>query len=109
MRAGLGFARPARPRASGEQAVRYHKQLAKVERAFRSLKSVDLKVRPIHHHTENRVRAHVFLCMLAYYLEWHMRQLLAPMLFDDAEPDAGDALRSSVVAPAQRSPQAEQK
>jgi transposase len=95
--------------ASSEDAVRYYKELSKVERAFRSLKSIDLKVRPIHHHLENRVRAHVFLCMLAYYVEWHMRRSLATMLFDDADPAAGEALRSSVVAPAQRSPQAQQK
>jgi transposase len=95
--------------ASSEEAVRYYKALSKVERAFRSLKSIDLKVRPIHHRTADRVRAHVFLCMLAYYVEWHMRRCWAPMLFDDADPAAGEALRSSVVAPAQRSPQAEQK
>jgi len=95
--------------ASSEDAVRYYKELSNVERAFRSLKSVDLKVRPIHHRLENRVRAHVFLCMLAYYVEWHMRRSLAPMLFDDTDPAAGEALRSSIVAPAQRSPQAEQK
>jgi transposase len=95
--------------ASSEQAVRHYKELAKVERAFRSLKSVDLKIRPIHHHLEERVCAHVFLCMLAYYVEWHMRQALAPMLFDDDEPAAGEALRTSIVAPAQRSPSAEEK
>ncbi len=95
--------------ASAEDAVRYYKELSHVERAFRSLKSVDLKVRPIHHRTENRVRAHVLLCMLAYYVEWHMRRALAPMLFDDADPAAGEASRSSIVAPAQRSPQAKQK
>jgi hypothetical protein len=55
-----------------------YKRLAQVERAFRSLKSVDLKVRPIHHRLEDRVRAHILLCMLAYYVEWHMRQALAP-------------------------------
>ena len=99
----------AAAQASSEDAVRYYKELSKVERAFRSFKSVDLKVRPIHHRTENRVRAHVFLCMLAYYVEWHMRRLLAPMLFDDSDPAAGEALRSSIVAPAQRSPQAERK
>ena len=77
--------------------------------AFRSLKSVDLKIRPIHHHLEERVCAHVFLCMLAYYVEWHMRQALAPMLFDDEEPSAGEALRASIVAPAQRSQAAEDK
>lgn len=96
-------------RASSEEAVGYYKELSNVERAFRSLKSVDLKVRPIYHRIENRVRAHVFLCMLAYYIEWHMRRSLAPMLFDDSDPAAGEALRSSVVAPAQRSPQATQK
>jgi transposase len=95
--------------ASSEQAVRHYKELAKVERAFRSLKSVDLKIRPIHHHLEERVCAHVFLCMLAYYVEWHMRQALAPMLFEDHEPAAGEALRTSIVAPAQRSPSAEEK
>ena len=95
--------------ASSEDAVRYYKELSKVERAFRSLKSVDLKVRPIHHRLENRVRAHVLLCMLAYYVEWHMRRALAPMLFDDADPAAGDALRSSMVAPAKRSQQAQHK
>jgi hypothetical protein len=95
--------------ASSQQAVRHYKELAKVERAFRSLKSVDLKVRPIHHHLEERVCAHVFLCMLAYYVEWHMRQALAPMLFDDHEPAAGEALRTSIVAPAHRSSAAEDK
>ena len=95
--------------ASSEQAVRHYKELSKVECAFRSLKSVDLKIRPIHHHLEERVRAHVFLCMLAYYVEWHMRQALAPMLLDDHEPDAGEALRSSIVAPAKRSPSEEAK
>ena len=99
----------AAAQASSEDAVRYYKELSKVERAFRSLKSVDLKVRPIHHRTGNRVRAHIFLCMLAYYVEWHMRRSLAPMLFDDADPAAGEALRASVVAPSRRSPQAEQK
>jgi Transposase DDE domain len=99
----------AAAQASREDAVRYYKELSKVERAFRSLKSVDLKVRPIHHRTADRVRAHVFLCMLAYYVEWHMRRSLAPMLFDDSDPAAGEALRSSVVAPAERSPQAKRK
>jgi transposase len=95
--------------ASSQEAVRHYKELAAVERAFRSLKSVDLKVRPIHHHLENRVRAHVFLCMLAYYVEWHMRRALAPVLFDDHDPVAAQALRPSVVAPAQRSAAAEAK
>ena len=89
-----------------EQAVRAYKGLSHAERAFRSLKTVDLKVRPIHHRLADRVRAHVLLCMLAYYVEWHMRQALAPMLFDDDDKAVGDALRRSVVAPAQRSPRA---
>jgi transposase len=83
--------------------VRSYKSLARVERAFRSIKTVDLNVRPVYHWLEGRVRAHVLLCMLAYYLEWHMRQCLAPMLFDDTNKDEAEALRSSVVAPAQRS------
>jgi hypothetical protein len=77
--------------------------LSRVERAFRCIKTVDLNVRPVYHWLEDRVRGHVLLCMLAYYLEWHMRQCLAPMLFDDADKQAAEALRSSVVAQAQRS------
>jgi hypothetical protein len=88
------------------EAVRTYKRLAHIERAFRSLKTVDLKVRPIHHRTADRVRAHVLLCMLAYYVEWHMRRALAPILFDDDDTATGEALRRSVVAPAQRSPRA---
>jgi transposase len=83
--------------------VRSYKSLALVERAFRCIKTVDLNVRPVYHWLEGRVRAHVFLCMLAYYLEWHMRQCLAPMLFDDVDKEEAEALRSSVVAQAQRS------
>jgi transposase len=94
---------------SAEETVRNYKRLAVVERAFRSLKSVDLKVRPIHHHLANRVRAHVLLCMLAAYVEWHMKQALTPLLFTDEEPQAGEALRASVVAPARRSPAALEK
>ena len=94
---------------SAEQTVRDYKRLSVVERAFRSLKNVDLKVRPIHHHLADRVRAHVLLCMLAAYVEWHMKQALTPLLFIDEEPQAGEALRSSVVAPAQRSPAAMEK
>ena len=91
------------------QLVGAYKGLAKVERAFRRLKTVDLHVRPIYHHLPDRVRAHVLLCMLAYYVEWHMRQALAPILFDDGDPAAGEALRESPVAPAKRSPRAERK
>jgi transposase len=89
--------------------VRSYKSLAVVERAFRCIKTVDLNVRPVYHWLEGRVRAHVFLCMLAYYLEWHMRQCLAPMLFDDTNKDGAEALRSSVVAQAQRSKAAVKK
>ena len=89
--------------------VRSYKSLALVERAFRCLKTVDLQVRPVYHWLADRVRAHVLLCMLAYYLEWHMRQGLAPMLFEDADKQAAETLRTSVVAQAQRSPAAVQK
>jgi Transposase DDE domain len=89
--------------------VRAYKSLATVERAFRSLKTVDLYVRPIGHRLTERVRAHVLLCMLAYYVEWHMRQALAPLLFDDDDKAMAEAQRSSVVAPAQRSPRARRK
>jgi transposase len=92
-----------------EGAVKAYKGLSVVERAFRCFKAVDLKVRPIHHRLEHRVRAHVFLCMLAYYLEWHMRRALSPILFDDDDPVAAEAQRDSVVEPAQRSPSAQQK
>jgi transposase len=88
---------------SGEQVVASYKSLSGVERAFRSLKTVDLHVRPIHHRLPDRVRAHILLCMLAYYVEWHMRQLLAPLLFDDHDKPQARAARASVVAPAQRS------
>src|SRR2546425_205248 len=89
--------------------VQSYKKLSNVERAFRSHKTVDLKVRPIHHRKEDRVRAHVLLCMLAYYVEWHMRRALAPLLFEDDEKETAEALRSSVVAPAERSPRALRK
>jgi hypothetical protein len=89
--------------------VRSYKSLALVERAFRCLKTVDLQIRPVYHWLADRVRAHVLLCMLAYYLEWHMRQGLAPMLFEDADKQAAETLRTSVVAQAQRSPAAVQK
>jgi len=92
-----------------EQTVRAYKGLSKVERAFRRMKTMDLQIRPIHHRTADRVRAHVLLCMLAYYVEWHMRERLAPALFDDEDPAAGRALQTSPVAPAQRSPAAKRK
>jgi len=94
---------------SSPEVVSSYKQLSNVERAFRSLKTVDLKVRPIHHRLEDRVRAHVFLCMLAYYVEWHMRRKLAPLLFEDHDKEAAKLRRASVVQPAQRSTAAERK
>ena len=86
--------------------VRSYKSLALVERAFRCLKSVDLQLRPVRHWLPERVRAHVFLCMLGYYLEWHLRQRLAPMLFHDTDRDAAEAQRNGPVAKAERSPAA---
>ncbi len=85
---------------SAEEAVKTYKGLSVVERAFRSYKTVDLEVRPIFHYNSERVRAHIFLCMLAYYVEWHMRKALASMLFDDDDPDGAHAQRSSIVSPA---------
>jgi hypothetical protein len=89
--------------------VRAYKDLATVERAFRSLKTADLEVRPIHHRLAQRVRAHVFLCMLAYYLEWHMRQALKSILFDDHDRAAAEAARTSIVGKAERSDAADRK
>lgn len=89
--------------------VRAYKSLALVERAFRCLKTVDLQIRPIYHWLADRVRAHVFLCMLAYHVEWHMRARLAPMLYDDADQAAAAAARTSIVAKPARSPAARAK
>jgi transposase len=89
--------------------VRSYKDLSQVERAFRSIKAVDLHIRPIHHRLSDRVRAHVLLCMLAYHLEWHMRQALAPILFDDHQRTVAATTRSSIVASAQRSNAARRK
>ena len=94
---------------SSRQVVASYKSLSGVERAFRSLKTVDLHVRPIHHRLPDRVRAHILLCMLAYYVEWHMRQLLAPILFDDDDKPQAQAARTSIVAPARRSDSAMRK
>lgn len=99
---------PARS-LSSEATVSVYKNLSRVERAFRSIKTVDLKIRPVYHRLEQRVRAHVFLCMLAYYVEWHMRARLKPLLFDDQDIAGAQALRSSIVAPAQRSESAKRK
>ena len=89
-----------------EATVRSYKALATVERAFRSCKTVDIEVRPVYHWNENRVRAHVFLCLLAYHLEWHMRQALTPILFDDHDPVAAQSQRRSPVSKARVSPAA---
>jgi transposase len=94
---------------STEEVVRSYKQLSRVEKAFRCLKGIDLKVRPIYHRLPNRVRAHVLLCMLGYYVEWHMRHALAPLLFEDDDPAEAERQRASVVAPAKRSPKAQRK
>ena len=94
---------------TAEQTVSTYKRLSVVERAFRCIKTVDLKVRPIFHRLENRVRAHIFLCTLAYYVEWEMRRLLAPVLFDDQDHELAEQQRSSVVAQAVRSETAKNK
>jgi transposase len=93
----------AADRINTDETVLAYKRLASVERAFRSTKSVDLHVRPIHHRSADRVRAHIFLCMLAYYVEWHMRRKLAPVLFDD---EYSGQRQGSAVTAAQRSPSA---
>ena len=94
---------------SAEATVRAYTDLSEVEQAFRSIKTVDLKIRPIYHRLEERVRAHVFLCMLAYCVEWHMRAKLKPLLFEDEDIAGAQALRSSIVAPAERSESATTK
>lgn len=89
--------------------VASYKSLARVERAFRSIKTSELELRPIFHHKPERVKAHVLLCMLAFYVEWHMRQSLASILFQDDDPAAAQRERSSIVAPAPRSARAQAK
>lgn len=91
-----------------EDAVRDYKRLAEVERAFRSLKSLEIMVRPIRHRVDDRVRAHVFLCLLAYYVKWHMRKALAPLLFDDEQREE-ERQKRDPVAPAKPSPSAKRK
>ena len=93
---------PADQMAAAE-TVQAYKDLSRVERAFRSLKGVDLDIRPIRHWTADRVRAHVFLCMLTYHVEWHLRQVLAPLLFHDTDLAATKAERTSPVAPTEPS------
>jgi len=94
-------------RMDTDETVRSYKALTNVERAFRTLKTIDVRVRPIRHRLEDRVRAHIFLCMLAYYVEWHMREAWRPLLFAD-EDQAPKATRDP-VAPAQRSQAASRK
>jgi Transposase DDE domain len=108
---GIYVIRTNLPAAQSDAAVtvRAYKSLSGVEHAFRSLKTVDLELRPVFHWTAPRVRAHVLLCMLAYYLQWHMRQSLAPMLFDEPDPAAREAQRTSPVAKAEPSPAAQRK
>jgi hypothetical protein len=89
------------------ECVRNYKSLANVERAFRSLKTIDLKVRPIHHRTADRVRAHIFMCTLAYYVEWHLREAWRELMFADAEQQA--KATHDPVAPAHRSASAQAK
>ena len=92
-----------------DETVQAYKDLARVERAFRCLKTVDLEIRPIRHWTAERVRAHVFLCMLAYHVEWHLRRALASLLFHDTDIAAARAERSSPVAKTEPSPTAKTK
>lgn len=94
---------------AADDIVERYKDLSAVESAFRSIKTVDLKVRPINHYSADRVRCHIFLCMLAYHVEWHMRQALKPLLFDEDDPEAARAARPDPVAPKQPSPSAKAK
>ncbi len=107
---GIYIIRTSEPKEklSPEDAVRTYKNLSQVERAFRSLKGLDLLIRPIWHRTEDHVKAHIFLCLLAYYVKWHMRQALAPLLFDDEElPEARNTRHA--VRPAKASLSARNK
>jgi len=107
---GIYVIRTSEPaeRLSAEDTVRSYKSLSQLERAFRCLKGIDLLVRPLRHRLEDRVRAHIFLCVLAYYVEWHMRKALAPILFDDEELDK-DRKRRDPVLPARPSASAKRK
>jgi len=107
---GIYVIRTSEPKEklSAEDAVRNYKRLSQVEQAFRTLKGIDLKVRPIFHRREDAVRGHIFLCMLAYHVEWHMRKALAPLLYDDEELDILRDKRDP-VAPAKASASAKRK
>jgi Transposase DDE domain len=109
---GIYVLRTGLPKKDGLEAaevVLAYKSLSRVEHAFRSIKTVDIEVRPVFHYAGDRVRAHVLLCMLAYYLEWHLRQRLAPILFDDHDRSAAQAQRTSPVAKADVSAAAKRK
>jgi hypothetical protein len=107
---GIYVLRTSEPveRLSAEDTVRSYKSLAEVERAFRCLKGSDLLVRPIRHRTEERVPAHIFLCLLAYYVEWHLRRAWAPLLFEDEERRE-ERKRRDPILPAEPSASAEAK
>ena len=105
---GLYVIRTSESNLSAPDAVRAYKSLEQVEQAFRCLKGIDLRIRPIHHRTENHVNAHVFLCLLAYYVEWHMRKALGSLLFADDELDRTRWTRDP-VAPAHPSVSAQKK
>jgi len=104
---GIYVIRTSLEKLSAADSVRHYKSLSQVERAFRSIKTMDLQVRPINHRLEKRVKAHLFLCMLAYYVKWHMMEALRPLLFADEDQQAKQ--KRDPVAPAQRSAQAEEK
>lgn len=105
---GLYVIRTSEPELSAPDTVRAYKSLGQVEQAFRCLKGIDLRIRPIHHRTEDHVKAHVFLCLLSYYVEWHMRKALASILFQDDELDRTRWTRDP-VAPAHPSVSAQKK
>jgi hypothetical protein len=105
---GLYVIRTSESDLSAPDAVRAYKSLGQVEQAFRCLKGIDLRIRPIHHRTENHVKAHVFLCLLAYYVEWHMRKAIGSLLFADDELDRTRWTRDP-VAPAHPSVTAQKK
>ncbi len=107
---GIYVLRTSEPteRLSAEETVRSYKSLAEVERAFRCLKGIDLLVRPIRHRSEDRVPAHIFLCVLAYYVEWHLRRAWAPLLFEDEERRE-ERKRRDPILPAKPSDSAERK
>ncbi len=107
---GIYVLRTSEPveRLSAEDTVRSYKSLAEVERAFRCLKGIDLLVRPIRHRTEERVPAHIFLCLLAYYVEWHLRRAWSPLLFEDEE-GREERKRRDPILPAEPSASAEAK